>query len=94
MAITICSSPEQLCSESYCRFDRYQEQQQDIQTKENIFLGTGIFLRGTAESLLTVSESLVRVLKPAKLPRPPSLRFGHNSDTYFWARQDDTEWAR
>ncbi|HMG75327.1 MAG TPA: hypothetical protein VK582_17655 [Pyrinomonadaceae bacterium] len=64
MAITICSSPEQLCSESYCRFDRYQEQQQDIQTKENNFLGTGIRLRGIAESFLTVTQSLVGFLKP------------------------------
>ena len=64
MAITICSSPEQLCSESYCRFDRYQEQQQGIQTKENNFLGTGIRLGGIAESFLTVTQSLVGFLKP------------------------------
>jgi hypothetical protein len=46
------------------RFDRYQEQQQDIQTKENNFLGTGIRLRGIAEGFLTVTQSLVGFLKP------------------------------
>lgn len=60
---------EEQCSESYCPFDRYQEQQEDLQTKENIFLRTGICLRGVAEDLLIVSESLVGFLRPAKLPR-------------------------